>query len=130
MITDGDRASRLAAIDALRRARQLEPRVPDLERNLGTLLGRVGRYGEARLVYAADGFGAAAEDRDEPRTVHLGVDLFRAISRGDGWDAISDVGFSVTQPLMRGAGELVVTEDLTQAENDLIYATRDFEQLA
>ncbi|MEM1249617.1 MAG: tetratricopeptide repeat protein [Acidobacteriota bacterium] len=36
-----------AAIGALRDARRLEPRVPDLERNLGTLLGRVGRYGEA-----------------------------------------------------------------------------------
>ena len=36
----------------------------------------VGRYGEARLAYATDGFAAAAEDRDEPRTVHLGVDLF------------------------------------------------------
>lgn len=35
-----------AAIEALRRARRLEPRV-DVERSLGTLLGRVGRYGEA-----------------------------------------------------------------------------------
>jgi len=36
----------------------------------------VGRYGEARLLYASDIFGNAANPTDERRTIHLGVDLF------------------------------------------------------
>lgn len=36
---------------------------------------------------------------------------------------------SISVPLLRGAGEWVVTEALTQAERDLLYAVRDFEQL-
>lgn len=36
----------------------------------------VGRYDEARLLYASPLFGAGAPPTDERRTVHLGVDLF------------------------------------------------------
>ncbi len=58
---------------------------------------------------------------------NVGASLFRAISSGDGWDAISDIGFSFTQPLLRGAAREAVLEPLTQAERDLVYAMRDFE---
>lgn len=34
---------------------------------------------------------------------------------------------SITIPLLRGAGEFVVTEPLTQAERDTVYAIQDFE---
>lgn len=34
---------------------------------------------------------------------------------------------SITIPLLRGAGEFVVTEPLTQAERNTVYAIRDFE---
>lgn len=36
----------------------------------------LGRYNEARLVYTSDLFADQTEDRAEPRTVHLGMDLF------------------------------------------------------
>ena len=36
----------------------------------------IGRYDEARLLYGAPGFRSAGNDRDVPRTVHIGLDLF------------------------------------------------------
>ena len=35
-----------------------------------------GRYDEARILYGAPGFHSEGNDRDVPRTVHLGLDLF------------------------------------------------------
>ncbi|MCP3918763.1 MAG: TolC family protein [bacterium] len=58
----------------------------------------------------------------------IGLDLFRGLATGDGWDAIGDLGLSITQPLLRGAGELITKENLTQAERDLVYEVRDFER--
>ncbi len=42
------------------------------------------------------------------------------------WGAVADLSVSI--PLLRGAGSLVAREKLTQAERDLVYAVRDFEQ--
>jgi len=36
----------------------------------------IGRHAETRLLYDTDAFSEAREDRDEPRAVHIGVDLF------------------------------------------------------
>lgn len=58
----------------------------------------------------------------------LGADLFRIVSTGDGWDAFTNLGLSFTQPLLRGAGERIVLEPLTQAERDLVYEVRAFER--
>ena len=58
----------------------------------------------------------------------IGIDLFRALSTGDGWDAISGASLSVTQPLLRGFGVEVVTEPLTQAERDVLYEVRAYER--
>lgn len=58
----------------------------------------------------------------------LGIDLVslltqnRMFSRGVYADA------SISVPLMRGAGEFVVTEPLTQAERDVVYAIYEFER--
>ena len=38
------------------------------------------------------------------------------------------VDVTVTIPLMRGAGEFVVAEPLTQAERDVVYAIHEFER--
>jgi outer membrane protein TolC len=40
----------------------------------------------------------------------------------------STLAFTVTQPLLRGAGYRATMETLTQAERDLLYAIRDFTQ--
>lgn len=58
----------------------------------------------------------------------VGADLFRVVSTGDGWDAVSDLGIAFTQPLLRGAGRRIVLEPLTQAERDLVYEVRAFER--
>jgi len=61
-------------------------------------------------------------------TGQLGLDLVslltqdRLFSRG----VFADV--TVTIPLMRGAGEFVVAEPLTQAERDVVYAIYEFER--
>ena len=59
---------------------------------------------------------------------NIGTSLFRALSTGDGWDALSGIGLSVTQPLLSGAAREVVLEPLTQAERDLVYQVRSFER--
>ncbi|TDJ73859.1 MAG: TolC family protein [Planctomycetota bacterium] len=58
----------------------------------------------------------------------LGTSLFRVVSTGDGWDAMSDISLAFTQPLLRGAGKQIALEPLTQAERNLVYEVRDFER--
>ncbi|MEM1452464.1 MAG: TolC family protein [Planctomycetota bacterium] len=58
----------------------------------------------------------------------VGTSLFRFVSTGDGWDSLSNIGISVTQPLLRGSGRLVTLEPLRQTERDLVYAVRDYER--
>ncbi len=58
----------------------------------------------------------------------IGLGLTRSLSTSDDWDPVSNVGLTITQPLLRGFGELVVKEPLTQAERDLVYAVRSFER--
>ncbi len=57
-----------------------------------------------------------------------GLSLFRFVSTGDSGALSSSFGFSITQPLLRGAGREIVLEDLTQAERDLVYELRAFER--
>ncbi len=59
---------------------------------------------------------------------NLGLDLFRVVSTGDGWDLSSSLFLSVTQPILRGAGPHIVYENLTQSERDLVYEVRAFER--
>lgn len=58
----------------------------------------------------------------------VGLSLARNLSRGDGWDVASDMGITVTQPLLRGFGRRIVLEPLTQAERNVVYAARTFER--
>ena len=46
----------------------------------------------------------------------------------DGFDGSSILSLTLSQPLLRGAGESIVREPLTQAERNLVYAVRTFEQ--
>ena len=58
----------------------------------------------------------------------LSVNLVKMLTgeRASYWGILGDASISV--PLLRGSGEFVVTESLTQAERNLVYAVRDFEQ--
>ena len=58
----------------------------------------------------------------------IGTDLFRVVSTGSGWDVLTGISLSITQPLMRGAGRAIAREPLTQAERDLVYEVRSFER--
>jgi len=58
----------------------------------------------------------------------IGASLFRAIGSDDGWDALSSLGISWTQPLLRGSAREIVLEPLTQAERSLVYEVREFER--
>ena len=56
--------------------------------------------------------------------------FLRTLASGlDGrWDGASVLGMTFTQPLLRGFGERIVREPLTQAERNVIYQVRDFER--
>lgn len=58
----------------------------------------------------------------------IGASLFRLLSTGDGFDAVSDLGLSITQPILRGFGSDITLEPLTQAERDLVYRARTYER--
>jgi len=53
---------------------------------------------------------------------------FRDILTAGGWAADSVLSLTFTQPLMRGFGERIAREPLTQAERNVIYAMRSFER--
>lgn len=54
--------------------------------------------------------------------------FLRSVINGKSFDGSSILNLAITQPLLRGAGKRVVREPLTQAERDVIYATRTFER--
>ena len=54
--------------------------------------------------------------------------LMRSIISGDGFNGSSILSLTLTQPLLRGAGVAIVREPLTQAERNVVYAVRSFEQ--
>ena len=58
----------------------------------------------------------------------MGLSLFRNLAQPDGWDVVSDVGLSITQPLLRGFGRKIVEEPLTQAERTVVYEVRSYER--
>ena len=58
----------------------------------------------------------------------IGSSLFRFVSTGDGWDAVTDISLSISQPLMRAAGAEITMESLTQSERSLVYQVRSYER--
>ncbi len=58
----------------------------------------------------------------------ISVDLVKMLTgaKGSSWGIMGDASISI--PLLRGAGEFVVAEPLTQAQRNLVYEVRDFEQ--
>jgi outer membrane protein TolC len=58
----------------------------------------------------------------------LTTSLLRIFSSPTDNFAASTLSLAITQPLLRGAGKVVATEQLTQAERDAVYAVRSFER--
>lgn len=61
-------------------------------------------------------------------TSNVAVDLAKMLSaeKESAWGIVADA--SITIPLLRGSGRFVVEEPLLQAERNLVYALREFEQ--
>ncbi len=61
-------------------------------------------------------------------SANLGADLVKLLTQEESSSRGLFGDATVTVPLMRGAGKHIVTEPLTQAERDVIYAIHDFER--
>jgi len=57
------------------------------------------------------------------------IDFAHDLGQGNGWDAVSNLSLSITQPLLRGFGADIVMEPLTQAERNVVYAARTYERV-
>ena len=92
-------------------------------------VGRVSGTGEADLAEVSP-FARVSRVLESGASLvaDLGLRIFRNLSNGDSWDVVSDLGFTFTQPLLRGAGQRIAREPLTQAERDVIYAVRAYER--
>lgn len=58
----------------------------------------------------------------------IGIDVFKGFLTGGDWDFSTSASLLFTQPLLAGAGSIVVYEDLRQSERDLVYEVRSFER--
>lgn len=59
-------------------------------------------------------------------SLDLANDLLRFYTGGPRESAVSTIGLSLAQPLLRGAGAKIAAENLTQAERNVIYEIRSF----
>ncbi|MBR5025569.1 MAG: TolC family protein [Victivallales bacterium] len=98
----------------------------------GMLSGNIqSSYGTRRntgSVVGADGSFARKFKNGVELTSALSVDLAKMLTgeRGSSFGLTYDGSISV--PLLRGSGKFIVTEPLTQAERNLVYQVREFEQ--
>ncbi|MBM3992067.1 MAG: TolC family protein [Planctomycetes bacterium] len=58
----------------------------------------------------------------------MGLSMSRSVSTGDSWKLVGAPFLSLSQPLMRGFGERIVREPLTQGERNVVYELREFER--
>jgi outer membrane protein TolC len=56
------------------------------------------------------------------------VRLLGSDTGSSAWEEITRASLTITQPLLRGFGEEIVLEPLTQAERDVVYEARSFER--
>ena len=89
--------------------------------------GHTARQNIAGTEYGGEGGLSQRLKNGMTFTGALGLDLVSLLTQKQLFSQgiIADV--SATVPLMRGAGEFVVTEPLTQAERDVVYAIYTFE---
>ena len=85
--------------------------------------GRVSSHGET-----AKAGGSKTFENGVSTDASLAMNLTGMLDgdRKTAWGAVADASVSI--PLLRGSGKLVRRESLTQAERDLVYAVRRFEQ--
>ncbi|MBR4901157.1 MAG: TolC family protein [Victivallales bacterium] len=94
----------------------------------GSIQSSYGTRRNTGSVVGADGSLARKFKNGVELTSALSVDLAKMLSgdRGSSFGLTYDGSLSV--PLLRGSGKFIVTEPLTQAERNLVYQVREFEQ--
>jgi outer membrane protein TolC len=99
------------------------PAVPQfLERRITTLVSE-------NTFVATGNLGVSVLTRTGARiAADFTTDFLRLMTGGATGVSDSTLAFTLTQPLLRGAGYRATMETLTQAERDLMYAIRDFTQ--
>ena len=94
----------------------------------GSIQSSYGTRRNTGSVVGADGSLARKFKNGGDLSSALSVDLAKMLSgdRGSSFGLTYDGSLSV--PLLRGSGKFIVTEPLTQAERNLVYQVREFEQ--
>ena len=94
----------------------------------GSIQSSYGTRRNTGSVVGADGSLAHKFKNGVELTSTLSVDLAKVLTgdRGSSFGLLYDGSLSV--PLLRGSGKFIVTEPLTQAERNLVYQVREFEQ--
>ena len=94
----------------------------------GSIQSNYGTRRNTGSVVGADGSLSRKFKNGVELTSALSVDLAKMLSgdRGSSFGLTYDGSLSV--PLLRGSGKFIVTEPLTQAERNLVYQVREFEQ--
>lgn len=97
-----------------------------IERNVET---SVNNFVKEHTLTATGGVGLSALTSIGTRlAADLSTDFVRFFTGGIRDVSASKLAITLSQPLLRGAGALTVTEPLTQAERDVLYSIRDFTQ--
>lgn len=89
----------------------------------------LGTGDEAESARASGGFSLSKLFGSGANLVlDIGTNMARSLTFSEDWNPVGDVGFSITQPILRGFGSDIVLEPLTQAERNLVYEVRAFER--
>lgn len=89
----------------------------------------LGTGDEAESAQASGGFSLTKLFGSGANLVlDIGTNMARSLTFSEDWNPVGDVGFSITQPILRGFGSDIVLEPLTQAERNLVYEVRAFER--
>lgn len=84
---------------------------------------------DSRNASLSDDLSAAANSTAGAGVVVGFAQTFlRSLLNGGAFDGSSILNLTLTQPLLRGAGQRIAREPLTQAERNVVYAMRTFER--
>ena len=84
----------------------------------------VGRYDEARLIYATPAFASGARLIDERRTIHLGIDLFAEAGTPVYAPLAGEVHLAVDNAARLDYGPLMILKHATDDGQTVLHALR------
>lgn len=115
----------LAALDLTRAQRDFQVRFSGI---LNAGVNGQGQDTSADLSVGAN-LGASVDSVAGTQLVAGFVSTFlRSVLSGEAFDGDSILNLTITQPLLRGSGQRIAREPLTQSERNVIYQMRTFER--